>query len=1131
MSIPATNYYDPATTTATTAAATEATHTPTPSSFELTTNNNNSHKDSRKRKQRVSATEPYFATHYHWEAEQQISNTPPQHNKDWSSSAKASQPTFDHQQVDQSAFVFDSSFFHGYHQPYSSQPSGQQPYRQPYSHQLESPQQQTSDPLQSLLQSQDIDHRAFQSTWDTSLPSNHQSSSTSTTTSTHHHNNTTFSPDGFLDALSDERSTNNLIKFDQIAASLTTDKSAHPLSSHGLGNNNNSSSSDGSMMLLTSQHYPNSNTTTTTTTSGTPPSSPTTMPSTQSSPAIAPMYGRLSNLSLRQHQPNVPSMNNHHYQQQQSPSPTYGKQHNGGNDVDVMMTINERPMYESYASLAHPSNDLKLDYQPPLTPSRNLHAVAAARSIQQQATAAKLQPIIQQYLRSKDPMIMGEKTVVIMSSKVAQKSYGTEKRFLCPPPTAILVGSTWWSKKHPLDSPDSDQVFQEGQGDSITRVAPPKVTVCISGESSSQAGQIEWYSQVNAMVVGQTGSPQQSTHHDPSTSNNTRFKNQSMAETRSNVGNWYHNPRLDPVGGGRCVSKQLFINDADEKRKRVECLVKIQIHGQWMGTLAGKGIKVISKPSKKRQSVKNMELCIHHGSVVSLFNRIRSQTVSTKYLGVSNGTDSAFGFPGQPQTDQSKTNDGTCFVARTTSWDPFVIWLLDTSTAPPEQQQQQQGTTSSSHAEDYIGHRAFKPSVNYPPPPAIALRNTTQQPLAIHYNQHVVLQCLTTGLVSPVMIVRKVDKASTVVGGARSVEEPVLNNGGEYGDEILGDPVSQLHKIALQIVQDSSQASRQQQQQPYQPADLTTGLMEHMLPRFNSPVTYLACLNDMVGMHRSTEQRQPILKTPPPPPPHQPVSFAQEEIVEEGGRVVRKRKVSVYANQQPQLSPSILGMPDLYNDPTGFYGDRRRANSSDDYGLDQHHQLQGSASTSILTGGVHDNHWPTPPRSRSLSTQDHRRRTSTSSSSTSSWMNGPLGGAYWYEDVSDAAVWTLVGTDIASYTFLPPPPADDNDDDTLVPTVFPHLSHYTLLPDDVLHLHGDNLARDLQVWLGDVRVPHVEYKSRELMVCRLPPLHQLQECPFLESYQASAKMHYQLPFLLVKTVDGIVHKSSIFYQF
>lgn len=145
-------------------------------------------------------------------------------------------------------------------------------------------------------------------------------------------------------------------------------------------------------------------------------------------------------------------------------------------------------------------------------------------------------------------------------------------------------------------------------------ILPPKVTVSISGETSSQAGQIEWYTQANASVVGQTGFPKQQPPSSHSTdgassanNNSTRFKSHSSTDSKNNGGDWYHNPHMEPIGGGRCVSKQLYINDADEKRKRVECLVKLQIQDQWMGTLAGKGIKVISKPSKKRQSVKNME--------------------------------------------------------------------------------------------------------------------------------------------------------------------------------------------------------------------------------------------------------------------------------------------------------------------------------------------------------------------------------------------------------------------------------------------------------------------------------------------------------------------------------------------
>lgn len=64
---------------------------------------------------------------------------------------------------------------------------------------------------------------------------------------------------------------------------------------------------------------------------------------------------------------------------------------------------------------------------------------------------------------------------------------------------------------------------------------------------------------------------------------------------------------------GRCVGKQLFISDIDEKKKKVEALVKICSPAvddepeRVIGIFPSRSIKVISKPSKKRQSAKNLE--------------------------------------------------------------------------------------------------------------------------------------------------------------------------------------------------------------------------------------------------------------------------------------------------------------------------------------------------------------------------------------------------------------------------------------------------------------------------------------------------------------------------------------------
>lgn len=166
-----------------------------------------------------------------------------------------------------------------------------------------------------------------------------------------------------------------------------------------------------------------------------------------------------------------------------------------------------------------------------------------------------------------------------MSSKVAQKSYGTEKRsvlvdnqndnlltsstrFLCPPPTAILIGNSWWS----------DVVRRNEE----PKLCPPRVVVSISGEPAPQEGTIEW-----------------------TTSNGKSFDVNDAPPGTTYI--------------GRCVGKQLFISDVDEKKKKVEALAKVIAPAsvneveRVIGIFPSRPIKVISKPSKKRQSAKNLE--------------------------------------------------------------------------------------------------------------------------------------------------------------------------------------------------------------------------------------------------------------------------------------------------------------------------------------------------------------------------------------------------------------------------------------------------------------------------------------------------------------------------------------------
>lgn len=643
-----------------------------------------------------------------------------------------------------------------------------------------------------------------------------------------------------------------------------------------------------------------------------------------------------------------------------------------------------------------------------------------------------IRPYLDQYVRTPNRLAFGERTVIVMSSKVAQKSYGNEKRFLCPPPTAIMVGNSWWSDVH-----------RPGEGH---KLAPPRVVVSISGEPSPPEGSVEW--------AGAAGKP---------------FD--------------VNEPPSGTTYVGRCVGKQLYISEADEKRKKVEALVKITAvaaneEEKVIGVFSSKPIKVISKPSKKRQSAKNLELCINHGSTVSLFHRLRSQTVSTKYLCVSASGSSFKGSDGAALmgTDVRSRPATPAFVARTSSWDPFIMYIVDVNKpiggidAPPPP----------------------PPQPDYPSPPPNAIPFTTNgSQIPIYYNQTIVLQCLTSGVVSPILIIRKVDRQTTVVGGGNQEGGKSVPDHHCAPGEVYGDPVSQLHKIAFEVYEANKATP-----EPGNPG--VSG-------------AFLSCMAEKVNTYRPVDGRQwnkshsrgsdsPVV--PDSPSTSTPTSA--------NGSV---DYFSVDSSVPP--SPAEVDAPNT-NDG-GRVKKGKRATSS--------------------AGGI----------TKSTAAKGRKRPNSAGSaggkrSPMAESAGGASSGALWQVDIGESSVWTIVGTEQIRYNFYVPPVLFDNQNEPQpssfpVPskpvTPFPAVVKY--LPPDraseapkghgsrlqlnpttakMLTLYGENFSKmDVpHVFFGSEPSPYVEVRCTEVVGC-LPP-----------EIEAAKRR----PIILVRQ-DGVVFPSSTLY--
>ncbi|GAK64202.1 uncharacterized protein PAN0_004c2412 [Moesziomyces antarcticus] len=225
-----------------------------------------------------------------------------------------------------------------------------------------------------------------------------------------------------------------------------------------------------------------------------------------------------------------------------------------------------------------------------------------------------------------DPSKTKMTTVRCAHASVAQKSYGSEKRFFNPPPIISVTGPLRRYAEHGAATLTTSSTSEDADEEEQCRVS-----LLVRGDTD------EFFSNENVAVLDQTLEAKMRSLYVTPTGRSKSFRLQLNLLRPSGLEP--HLPIFSPLKKSRAADPLSPAMSAgspayDQADNGSETLSRLPKGLAW-ASFESAPVTIISKSSKKTAKPRGQINQVQNGSLVSLFNRINSQTARTKYMNTS----------------------------------------------------------------------------------------------------------------------------------------------------------------------------------------------------------------------------------------------------------------------------------------------------------------------------------------------------------------------------------------------------------------------------------------------------------------------------------------------------------------